>query len=475
MIEYLIIFTVSIILFWRSIYCGLVVDDVTMHPLAQEYKNLFKDKKIKFPELLWNILQGGGLFKNVKLDHAFSILIHFINACLILKISALLPAALLYLCNPINNQVSLWLNGRRFAITIFCCLASWAFWPSAIVLYPFAIWLHTSGAMFPFLFLATPLWGAVPVGAIACYFIGFKKFKARSEGRKEQYPQDSELHKIHWKKAIFYVKHIGYYFQIILFPFKPRMYHEYHFYFPRYQEDIDKAYKIDLDFARGAAVMAFLAFEMVVNHNFWAFWFILFISQHCGVYIVTMNVADRYCSLAAAGLMVMLAQKIALLPQPYDMFALGAFLACYAIGYNPLLAYTYKSWERFLLYHTHIQPDGSRQRMHLAQFYLKLKDPFQAFSMVKQGLKYRPKDFDLLLMMANISLMLGFPIETLKMVEHAEKRIPLKDEKDCIIELNRLKLTATHIINEQQRDSNNRAKQHAIAESNRSRLKASTR
>ena len=446
MIEYALLIISSVILFWRSIYCGLVVDDVSMVPLAQEYKERFRDKKIKLPELVWNMCYGGGLFKDLRLDHAFSVLIHTINSCLILKISGLFPAALLYLCNPINNQVSLWLNGRRYLITIFCVLASWAFWPAAFVLYPFAVWIHVSGVMLPLLFLTTPFWYAIPAGAGICYLVGSKKFIATIESRKSEFPKGSELQKISWQKLIFYVKHIGYYFQNIILPIKPRMYHEFHFYFPRYHQDIEKAYKIDFDFLRGAAVLMFLAYEMIVGHNFWAFWFLVFISQYCGIYTTTMNVSDRYCSLAGVGIMVMLAQKIALIPQPYSTGLIMAFVAFYSVLYNPLLEYAYKSWEKFLLYHTHIQPDGARQRIHLAQFYLGLKDPFSAFYILKQGLKQRPHDFDMLFIMANVALMMGFPAETLKMVERAKKRIPLNDEAYCIHELEKLKDKATGIM-----------------------------
>lgn len=438
MTEYVIIFAVSIALFWRAIRCGLVVDDVNAHPIAQEYKQLWQNKKIVFSEMIWNVLQGAGLFKDIRLDYAFTVLLHTINACLVLKISGMFPAGLLYLCNPINNQTALWLNGRRYAISIFCVLASWAFWPLAVVLYPFAVWLHISGVMFPALFLSTPFWYNVPLGALIFGLIGFKKFKERTKGRMEQFPEGSELFKIHWRKAIFYVKHIGYYFQTILFPLKPRMYHDYHYYFPRYQKDIDKAYRIDLDFARGATVLAYLGFEIIVNQNFWAFWFLLFISQYAGIFTTTMNVADRYCSLAGIGLLVLLFQKIALMPEPYATALVWGIVGFYVAVYNPLF-WAYQNWEKFMLYHTAIEPSGPRQRLHLAQLYLRNKDQFSAFYQLKQGLRLNPHDFDLLYTMANVALLMQSPQNALVMIKRAEERIPLHDHDCSIIELNKLK------------------------------------
>lgn len=445
MTEYTIIILISTLFFWRIKDCGLVVDDVNAYPFAQDTKQLYRDKKIPLSNLVWTLLQGAGLFKNIKLDYAFTVLLHTLNACLVLKVSGMFPAALLYLLNPVNNQTAMWLNGRRYAITIFCVLASWAFWPLGLALYPLAVWLHISGVMFPFLFLATPFWALTIFGAAFCYFFGFEKFKKRALGRMQQFNAESELFKINWRKAIFYVKHIGYYFQIILFPLKPRMYHEYHFYFPRYQWAIDKAYKIDLDFLRGAAVLAYLTFEIAVNHNFWAFWFLLFISQYAGIFTTTMTAADRYCSLAGVGLLVLLSQKIALLPEPYATASLWGIVAFYAAIYNPLF-WAYQNWERFMLYHTNIAPEGPRQRLHLAQLYLKNKDQFSAFYQLKQGLKQKPHDFDMLYTMANVALLLQSPQNCLNMIKRAEDAIPLHDEVDSKQELGRLRDMANQML-----------------------------
>lgn len=445
MIDYGIIFALSIALFWRALRCGLVVDDVNMHPWAQDYKELYRKKEVSLSYMIWNVLQGAGLFKNIKLDYAFTVLLHTVNACLVLKVSNLLPAALLFLCHPLNNQVALWLNGRRYSISIFCVLASWAFWPVAVLLYPFAVWLHISGVMFPFLFLATPFWINVPVGLAVCYLVGFKRFKERALGRMSQYPEQTELFKIHWKKAIFYVKHLGYYFQIILFPTKPRMYHEYHFYFPRYQSAIDKAYRIDWDFARGAAVVAYFGYEIIVNHSFWSFWFVLFITQYAGIFTTTMNVSDRYCSLAGIGLLVLLAQKLALLPEPYSTAALWSILAFYAVVYNPLF-WAYQSWEKFMLYHTAIEPAGPRQRLHLAQLHLNNKDQFSAFYHLKKGLRQRPNDFDMLYAMANVALLMQSPKNALIMIKRAEENIPLHDEEVSRKELDKIANMATDML-----------------------------
>ena len=448
MIEYAIIAIMSIIFFWRAKDCGLVVDDHRMGSWAQEYKELLSDKKIGFSKAAWNILQGAGLFKNVGIDHVFSVFLHTINSCLVFKISGLLPAALLYLCNPINNQVTLWLNCRRYSIVIFCVLASWAFWPLSAVLYPLSAWLHVSGIMFPALFLATPFWYNTPIGALIFFLIGFKRIRQITLSRMEQYPKDSELFKITWRKAIFYVKHVGYYCQIILFPIKPRMYHEFHFNFPRYKESIEKAYRIDLDFARGAAALSFLLYEIAVNHNFWAFWFLLFISQYSGIFTATMNVADRYCSLAGIGLMVLLSQKLALLPEPYATASVWAILAFYAAIYNPLF-YAYKNFETFMIYHTFIEPSGSRQRFHLAELYLKGKDQFSAFYQLKQGLKLNPRDFDMLYVMANVALLMQSPQNALIMIKRARERMPENEEdrKTSETELNRLSEMANQMLN----------------------------
>ena len=461
MSEYLIILLSSVALFWRCHQLGLVADDDYRYKPAQEYKQLYREKKIPISQFVWEILYGAGLFKNVKLDHIFSVALHTLNACLIFKVSSLLPAALLYLCNPVNNQVSLWLNGRRYSIVITCVLLSWAFWPLAIILYPFAVWLHVSAVMFPALFLATSFWFLVPVGGIAALLVGFNKFKEIASSRRSDYPQNSEMHRINWRKAILYVKSIGYYVQHTIFPMKPSMYHEFLFDFNRYLGDMAKGYSLNFDFWKGAAILSYLVYEIAVNHNFWAFWFIVFISQYCNIWTTTMHAADRYCSMAGIGLTILLAQKIALLPQPYSTAVLFSFLTLYAVKYDPLF-YAYQTWQKFIQYNINITPEGSRQRCIMARFYILRKDLFSAFAVLKQGINLRPDSFDMLFMMAEVGLALGFHEEVINLVERAEKRIPYNDRAEGEKVLKEMKDVALGMI-AMKKEKQDRLKFQALA------------
>jgi len=430
---YLTIWVLLILVFERAMYCGYIVDDDVCFTAMKNWKRKLFDKKFKKDFKFWQglILQvcyGAGLFKNAVQEHAFTVALHGVNCCLIYRASGSLIAAVLYLVNPVNNQTAVWLNGRRYALSLLAVLLAWNFW----CLIPFMILvsaIHVTGILFPLLFLWTPLWPAIlPLGVVA-FIVGRRRIMSNIKGRKAEYKPGNENQVVRPQKLILYVKTVGYQFFHCLIPLKPGMYHDFLFYFSSTKEGTQEGYSFNFDFWKGLAVVGLLGYLIIVQHSFWAFWFILFISQWCNIYSVTMNVADRYCSLPNVGAMILVSQGINLLPNPYNVAIFCFLFALYIIKYQPLF-FAYRNVENFFQYHINLHPCIINPRFFLSKLYLRAKDPWQAFAVVRQGQRYRPHDFKLLLRFIECMFALGKPTSAMKAVEVAEKYIPYGEQAD---------------------------------------------
>lgn len=424
--SYLIIWIAMVLMFERAMYCGYVVDDDSRFVRMRDLKsrNYFKPIQWKMiPFFIWESMYGAGLFRNAKQDHLANLIIHGINCSLIYRMTNSLPIALLYMINPINNQTVLWLNGRRYSISIMAVLLAWNFWPVAPLMIAFCAWLHVSGIMLPFLFLCTPFWWTVPIGAGIAALVGHKKLKDRFNARKSDFTKDNPSQKLIWKKSILYVKTIGYQFFNCLLPNKPAMYHDFLMYYGATEAGNKDAYAFNFDFWKGAAVLVFLAFD----HSFYALWFILFISQWCNILQVTMPASDRYCSLPNIGVMALLV-KYAMLT-PYGYHILIGFGVFYFVKYQPLFL-AYRNVENFHLYHIAINPATVNSRFFLSKIYIAKKDPYQAFGIIRQGMRYRPYDFKLMLGFIECLFALGKKKAALQAMDLCEKHIPFGEEEE---------------------------------------------
>lgn len=423
--EILTLYAVAALLFSRVLRCGYCVDDVVLASWFKERKpKSLKEFRIK-NRILYT-LYGAGMLRNPREEHALNLAIHFVNSCLILKATSFMPA-LLFLVSPVNNQLAIWINGRRYAISILLALLAWNFPHLFLPAYALASWLHISAVALPVMFLAAGHWPLVLLGGALFVLCGWKRARSIFLFRKSEY-FTNETYLLAPRKAIIYIKSLGWYFCHTIFPNKPLMYHEFLYHYNTNLEAKKKAYSINFDFVKGLAVLAFIVFEIIAHHNLWAVWWLVFISQYCGVVTVTMNVADRYCSLAGIGLMVILCQYLNLIPSPYREMAYTALMTFYVTRYQPLFK-AYRSIHDFYNYHFHIQPDGVYARFYQADRFMAMKRPLMAYAVLREGLFYRPKEFKLIMKMALLCLDLRKYEDALKFIAEAEKYIPLGEEE----------------------------------------------
>ena len=429
---YLTIWVSLILMFERAMYCGYVVDDQDMRACMSLWKKELNDKKnwsFKFfLNFLYYCFYSCGIFRNAKQEHLFTLLLHGVNCSLIYRMTGSLLATLLYLINPINNQTAIWLNGRRYAISLFAVLIAWNFWYLAPIMMLY-LYFHVSIAPMPLLFMFSPMWLLTPLLIAIGSIFGFKRVVSHTKSRGSQYQDCNENKFIRWKKIILYVKSVGYNFINCVLPLKPSMYHDFLYYFSSTYEGNKDGYSFNLDFWKGVAVVGLLSYLIIWQHSFWAFWYVIFISPWCNIRQVTMNASDRYCSIPNVGVMCLLAEYLIKLPDPYRIMAISFFACLYILKYCPLFM-AYRNVENFFLYHINLQPNLINPRFFLSKHYLFKRDPFSAFAVIKQGMKYRPYDFKFLLAFIECLFALGKPKAAFKAMDVAEKHIPIGEEID---------------------------------------------
>lgn len=200
MTDILIAILVPLALYAKTVRFGLVVDDTTQHRRMGEFKNR-PNRKTYYRHLFY----GAGLFQNVQHDHAFTLALNCLLSVLITLKFGLAPA-LIYVTLPANNQVLVWLNGRRYQAALILGLVTLLYWPAGVVLYPYALFLHVS--VLPLIIAAMVLitpW-AVLIGLLG--FLDIKSLRAWLNGRWSICPEP-ERRQFHWGKLVMSVKNLA--------------------------------------------------------------------------------------------------------------------------------------------------------------------------------------------------------------------------------------------------------------------------
>jgi len=429
---YLTIWVSLFVMFYRAQYLGYVVDDREWYNYMKNFKETFKKKPTvrNFIKYIYNSLYGAGFFKDGRTEHLATIFLHGINCSFIYNMSGSLFGSLLYLINPINNQTTLWLNGRRYAVSILAVLLAWNFWWTAPFMAGFIAWLHISGIAMPLLFLWTPFWMCVPLVSGLFIFLNRNHIWNKIKGRKKDFISSNENHKITWKKGILYIKSIGFNFFNCILPLKPSMYHLFLEDFGHTEDANKKGYSINFEFLKGLIALGILCYLFTTPYAFWSFWFLIFISQWCNIYQVTMNSADRYCSLANIGLMIILAGHIQMLPNPYSYIIGSSLAVLYIMKYIPLFR-AYINIDHYYKYHINLTPDAANPIFFYSKEFIARKDFHSAFAIVKDGLKYKPHNIKLILSFIECMIFMGKIEQALRGIDYAEKFIPIGEEEDC--------------------------------------------
>ena len=128
-----IIVLLNLVVFYRTLNYDMVIDDNCRKFHTKDLTNNW------FIRLYRCTRYSGYGGIPIKLDHLLTILLHT-TVCILIYIvlgnnTHSFIAALLFSIHPANNQVSIWLNGKRFAVMTILTLLMWMFKPYGVGFY----------------------------------------------------------------------------------------------------------------------------------------------------------------------------------------------------------------------------------------------------------------------------------------------------------------------------------------------------
>ena len=341
--EYLIILVVCLAVFFRSLKYGLVVDDIDNRA------------RVKYPlgffERIRRALDGYRPIESVFLDHCLTLTIHITVCMLIYFAFGSLAASLLFAVNVSNNQVSLWLNGKRYGINTILCLLTYVCCGFGVVFWVLTPFFQISAMSFFLVMLVKGCWWFllfVPLLVFVGRYTLFAKIKLKIDSCKT--PKHIDWNN---KKIFLVLKTISFYFFRGLIPFIPVMYIEYLQTFGLREKDNKKAYRFDLDVVVGLIIV--LAIPVLYHINqvmfFGLVWWLLTIIVFGNFVTLTVPLAERYMYLPNVGLMVCLASVLSLI-HPWLWIVVFCIYAARLLTFMPM----YRDINKFLEHHCYHNP-----------------------------------------------------------------------------------------------------------------------
>ena len=315
-----ILILAQLVFFAKSITYKYVSDDI---PVWQESKK----KKFGFFKKAFLMVEGS-IRTNQQSDHFLTTVIHCTASVLVyLAFGAndvSYVAAWLFAFNPINNQASVWISGRTYALTTVCLLAAFAFpiiAPLMVILamhYPVGVCMASIVA-----FISPYMLISVGIGFLIYRkrFLGLIKNKVK----KEMFAEDK---KIQWIKSVYVVKTFAFYTIHALIPLKTTFYHS-------FMQSMSgagklKADKLDRFFWIGLGLIAAILYQFICRPwgmvSFGIVWWIVGLAPFLNAFRISQEVAERYAYVPLPGLMLVLASFIA--PYPMVVTAIVSVYAC---------------------------------------------------------------------------------------------------------------------------------------------------
>ena len=258
----LTIIVLCLIVYFRSIKHSYVVDDISTYkrrhddPVKFSFKNRIKGGVPGIIRFIKERLYGGCSFGlNIEYDNVFRVSL-FTLACVLIYLclghnTISFWAAVLFAVNPINNQLSLWANARRYLVNVILVLLMIKFAPLGVLLY-FLTPLFQMTAVFSPILLGNP-WYLLAIPAAV--LIGQKEIRCKIKTRYKII-KDSDRTEYHPRRLIITVKQFGHYFFKMIAPGRCAMTYDRLYYWGITKEGNKDAYAINIDFARG--ILAFI-------------------------------------------------------------------------------------------------------------------------------------------------------------------------------------------------------------------------
>jgi hypothetical protein len=440
--------------YWPTIFFGLVVDDdnwwrIRKHEGFSSFKKIRNLTQLR--RFIYERTYSGTTFGlNTKTEHLITIVLHSIICVLIYldlgssKISFL--AALFYSVNPVNNQTSIWLNGRRYAINIILVLLMIACGKCGVFIYPLTFLFHVTAVFSPAAF-----W---PSLSTMFFIIGFSSFywkeiRAKILSRLKDIPK-GELTEFHPRRIIVVIKTFGFYFFKILIPGVCAMQYPDLFYWGKTKGGNNEAYRINMDFGKGIlALFLFGGMFWILPGNLSQWWLFmgLAILQWCNI-IPVVPIADRYAGLPCVFMSYFLAYglyRVPILPHVALYGIILGILAYYTVCLYAVMP-MFKNLNSFWRYHIDRYPAMPWARIHLIEELLAAGRLPQAQIQIQEALQANSTDYGILMYAAIICMMTGKRKEALICLNVCTRNYYLGQEEKQGKEVSDM-VRAIHLLN----------------------------
>ena len=313
-----IIILVNLILYYKTLKFSYVSDDI-ISAQRTPHKNPFihyfwvlegHSKSVSYNKMA----QGNANYLMPEVDHAITTLLHAL-VCVGIYLGfgsnqVSFIASLLFSCNPINYQGSVWISGRGYVLSalgmvwalvvpmemggLILLVASYS---NAGMLMPITL----IGSNHSYLLLFMPL----------VWMFHMKRFQKNVKQKMDMELFTEDKH-IHPKKLILGVKTFGIYLSHAIIPFKTTFYHS-------YLESIagcnaPKAYSLCKFFWFGIGSLLLMIWYICTHRwdmiCFGILWWCVGIAPFCNIMRMQQELAERFCYLPNIGLMVILSELI---------------------------------------------------------------------------------------------------------------------------------------------------------------------
>lgn len=399
----LIIIAFVLIVFFRSLKFKIITDDVRWYAGKKDgWGRPFSDYKWNIFKFAADRLYGGctflnikwGFDKNIEIDRVFTVFLHTVICVLLYITTGSLWGSILYACNPMNNQTSLWINGRRYAVNIILVLTSCIAFQHGLWYLSLPLWAYT--AYFHLTAIFTPiLWGKWWVMFAIAPFLWI--YRERIMGQiveRLQSVRSKELLIFFPRRIIVVIKSYGFYFFQCLFPSRTLMYYpDLHFWGISSEGNRD-AYDLNRDFYMGCIGLILTMVGIILlptSQKAMAIFAFCSLIQWCNIVYAVQTLADRYSNMALPFLMVFWAALLQHLYAPL-LYACAAY---YLMSLSITMRMYPIIWD-FYAYHIWACPESIPARVAYANFYVNTQKFVNAWPIVEEGLKYHPNDFLLL-------------------------------------------------------------------------------
>lgn len=413
-----IIAVVVLVFYARTINYLLVVDCTTRYQLMLNGEKC-ELKKAGFIRWIKYKLYGFGTFgincktektkrDSIRLDHAITILLHLIVCELIYQVlghnDIAFWAAILYAVNPISHQVSIWSNGRRYALNIILVLVMLALpKPFGLLAWVCTPILHLTAVFAPLMMgwkyaLAIPL-----AGAIAWYW-QWNDYKMRLSTQKTQ-----EMLKYTPKRVIPSVKLFGFYFFRSILPGRVMMVYSHLYFWGLTKEGTDDAHRLNLSFFRGVSSVIISIIGLCLLHGQDRLYFLFAVVsmvQWCGFLTVTQHSCDRYIATATPFMMYLFSSLLFAHAGTWAMPIILLFIGLYISELNTVMK-MYKSIISFHEYENFFYPDNTVSRSAMVHGMMAEKQPLIAWYEIQTALRYHPYDMRMNILAAEVCMVMA--------------------------------------------------------------------